>query len=124
MKSSQSCNPRHMRVFITHKTAIRCARSCFVFAALMAGLAIAQAHEFWLQPDRYFLKTGEKLRMKFLVGENFMGEPWDLNVHHIESLNCIENEATRNLKDSIDMVTAMLSLRFTHSGTKLLAMES
>lgn len=96
----------------------------FVFFALFAGLAVAQAHEFWLQCDRYFLKTGEKLRIKFLVGENFLGEPWDLSVHRVESFTCIESDATRNLKDSIDRETAMLSTRFSSAGTKLLAMES
>jgi uncharacterized GH25 family protein len=103
---------------------MRWMRYSFVLVAVLAGLLVAQAHEFWLQADRYFLKTGEKLRIKFMVGENFMGEPWDLKVHGITSFNCIEGNATRSLKDSIDRDAAMLSMRFSDPGTKLLAMES
>lgn len=92
--------------------------------ALLLVLFVAQAHEFWLQADRYFLKTGDKVQLKFMVGENFMGEPWDLRVHRVESLVAIETGATRSLGDSIDRESGTLSVKFMKPGTKLLAMES
>ncbi|MEJ1240684.1 DUF4198 domain-containing protein [Chryseolinea sp. T2] len=93
------------------------------FALLMVLLA-AQAHEFWLQADRYFLKTGEKAQLKFMVGENFMGEPWDLKVHRVESLQAIESDGVRSLADSVNRENSTLSVRFNTPGTKLLAMQS
>lgn len=91
-----------------------------VFTCLLA----VQAHEFWLQADRYFLSTGEPLRIKFMVGENFMGEPWDLSTHRVQSLKSFEDDVSRSWADSIDRTSGMLTLRFARAGTKMLAMES
>lgn len=91
---------------------------------LVVVLFAVQAHEFWLQADRYVVKTGEKVQVKFMVGENFMGESWDLNAHRVESLVAIEEGGKRNLVDSIDRTAGLLSLRFTKPGTKLLALQS
>ena len=92
--------------------------------ALVLVLFVAQAHEFWLQADRYFLKTGEKVQLKFMVGENFMGEPWDLKEHRVESLVAMEGDAVRNLVDSIDRESGTLSVKFSKPGTKLIVMQS
>ena len=91
---------------------------------LLVALFAVQAHEFWLQADRYFLKTGERVQMKFMVGENFMGDPWDLKAHGVVSLVAIEADVTRTLTDSIDRDAGMLSISFAKPGTKLLAMQS
>jgi uncharacterized GH25 family protein len=91
---------------------------------LVLMLFAAQAHEFWLQADRYFLKAGERVQLKFMVGENFMGEPWDMKLHRVESLIAIDGEASRNLADSIDRESGTLSVKFAQPGTKLLVMQS
>src|SRR5690606_15945273 len=51
--------------------------SAFLITALMAVLA--QAHEFWMQPDKFRYAVGETVRLNFMVGENFVGERWKLN---------------------------------------------
>jgi uncharacterized GH25 family protein len=35
----------------------------------------ATAHEFWLQPTRFFVQPGQTVQVRTLVGENFTGEP-------------------------------------------------
>lgn len=90
---------------------------------LLLMLFVAQAHEFWLQADRYFLKIGEKATVKFMVGENFIGEPWDLKAHQVESLEVVGREGTHSLLDSIDREAGVVPLRFTKPGTKILAMQ-
>ena len=35
---------------------------------------LAQAHEFWLQPDTFFAQTGQVVNIEVLVGEHFNGE--------------------------------------------------
>ncbi|MFN2438083.1 MAG: hypothetical protein ABR503_02710 [Chitinophagaceae bacterium] len=44
------------------------------------------AHEFWLQPDKFMYQQGENVNIRFLVGENFMGENWTGNRQRIKSL--------------------------------------
>ena len=42
--------------------------------ALSIGLSAAFGHEFWLQPSRFFAKTGDRIHVQILVGEGFAGE--------------------------------------------------
>jgi uncharacterized GH25 family protein len=45
---------------------------------LMVGSVLAQAHEFWMHPSGFFFSKGESVVISFKVGENFTGEPWNL----------------------------------------------
>src|SRR6478736_6506556 len=69
----------------------------FVFALT----TLVQAHEFWLQPMKYFYSAGEMALINFKVGENFMGEPWDLKHHKIQRLELIHGSQISDLKDSV-----------------------
>ena len=43
--------------------------------AISGGCALlAQAHEFWLQPDTFFTQLGQVVNIEVLVGEHFNGE--------------------------------------------------
>lgn len=46
---------------------------CF-FLALSLSLGIALAHEFWLQPNRFFTSPGDQISLQVLVGDSFSGE--------------------------------------------------
>ena len=39
---------------------------------VLAGLALA--HEFWLEPSQYVVRTGERVNIQVMVGEGFAGE--------------------------------------------------
>ncbi|MGF7214457.1 putative GH25 family protein [Spirosoma lacussanchae] len=41
---------------------------------LCVGAGIVLAHEFWLQPSQYFAQAGNRISLKILVGEGFLGE--------------------------------------------------
>ncbi|GAB3551710.1 DUF4198 domain-containing protein [Spirosoma fluminis] len=43
-------------------------------AALSVLVSAAVAHEFWLQPNRFFARIGDQLSVQILVGEHFTGE--------------------------------------------------
>lgn len=46
------------------------------YTSLLLALSIwATAHEFWLQPTRFFAEPGQTIRVRTLVGEGFAGEP-------------------------------------------------
>jgi uncharacterized GH25 family protein len=63
--------------------------------------------------------------MRFLVGENFMGEPWNLKQHKVEKLDLHYSRSVKNLLDSIiadDKIN--LSIALQGEGTHLLMLES
>ena len=84
-----------------------------------------QAHEFWLHSEKFFFKPGEHLLVNFKVGENFMGEPWDLKTHRIEKLELHRLSGFRNLIDSVKQNGKYsLSVSLREEGTQLLVMQS
>jgi uncharacterized GH25 family protein len=83
------------------------------------------AHEFWLQPSNFFFKPGEKLFIRFMVGENFMGESWDLKRHRVEKLEHHQFSGIKNLLDSVrDAEKHHLAVSLKNEGTQLIAMQS
>ena len=57
--------------FITNKNLMK--KFLFIIGlSLSAGLVFA--HEFWLQPSRFFARVGDKINIQVLVGEYFVGE--------------------------------------------------
>jgi len=87
-------------------------------------MTLAQAHEFWLQPAKFFLAPGERVDVRFMVGENFMGEPWDLTVHQIEKLDLYQTTGVLDVRDSVKATANNLRISLMDEGTSLLAMQS
>lgn len=85
---------------------------------------ICQAHEFWLETNKYFLNVGERCKIQFMVGENFKGEGWDLKKHRIEKLELNQLSGATNVIDSVLTDEALLKLSFKEPGTKMLVMQS
>ena len=52
-------------------------------AILIVVSWFAQAHEFWLHPNKFVYEIGEKAEVRLLVGESFTGGAWDLTGHKI-----------------------------------------
>lgn len=86
---------------------------------------VAQSHEFWLQPKKFKYAVGEEMKVDFLVGENFEGEPWDLkknkverlDLHHMTKVIDLKTQVKPNEKDK-------LKFKFTEAGTYLVSMQS
>ena len=77
-------------------------------------VALASAHEFWLQPRKYRLTVGEELKFNFKVGENFEGEDWDLKRHKVEKLELHQGVKVTDLKklvkaDGRDRITLKMN---------------
>jgi uncharacterized GH25 family protein len=88
-------------------------------------LIVSGAHEFWLQPQKFFFQVGEKLLVSFKVGENFMGEPWDLKTHRVEKLELHQLSKSKNLVDSVKVgEDENLTVTLKEEGTHLLLMQS
>src|SRR5258708_3181129 len=53
---------------------------------LLLCVISVSAHEFWLQPNKYIYKPGEKATIQFFAGEDFKGTNWNGDKSRIVSL--------------------------------------
>ncbi len=67
---------------------------------LLCVISVA-AHEFWLQPSTFIYKRGEKIIIKFLVGEDFTGENWSGDKSRIASLFLYDKTGSHNMVSPI-----------------------
>ena len=92
---------------------------------IVLGSLAAQAHEFWLQPQKFFFQAGEKATIGFRVGEGFVGEPWDLKKHQAERLQWLHLDQVKDLRASVTAnEKSNFELPLTEEGTHLVVMES
>jgi uncharacterized GH25 family protein len=92
---------------------------------LCVSIALISARELWLQPLKFVYKAGEKLVMTFKSGENFMGEPWDLQKSQIESLVIERTSSSSSVLDSMKADSNNnLTLTLQSEGTYLLSMQT
>jgi len=92
----------------------------FILIALRAG-----THEFWLEPDRFQLKPGQQIRLRFNVGENFTGDDWTGNRQLVDKLKVYFHDLDDDLEDQVsDSTGDSLNLQFYLPGTVLIAFQS
>jgi uncharacterized GH25 family protein len=95
------------------------------FSSVMLISLIAQAHEFWLQPDKFLYKPGEDLKINFNVGEHFIGEPWDVKLSRVDKIELHQHTTVTDLKKHIKEGTKEnLSVTLKQEGTHLVVMQS
>jgi len=95
-----------------------------LFIVLFAWLAV-ESHEFWLQPKKFKCNVGEELKIEFLVGENFEGEPWDLSKNKIEKLDLHHLSKVIDLKNQVKPTEKdKLKIKLAEQGTHLISMQS
>jgi uncharacterized GH25 family protein len=95
------------------------------FFTLITFFTVLSSHEFWLNPGKFIYKRTEKINVRFLVGENFVGENWKGNNERIKSLRIYYGGVSDDLSpvitgaegDSIEYI--MLD-----EGTNLIAFNS
>ncbi len=84
------------------------------------------AHEFWLLPHDYIVKTGEHVNIRFQVGENFTGENWKGNNSRIEKI--IHHTPDKRKLDISSLLSNQfgdsLSLPILSAGTHMITFES
>lgn len=86
---------------------------------------ILQAHEFWLQPKKFQYGVGESAEIDFMVGENFVGELWDLKKHRIQKLDHYAKDYSKSLIDRTSPSTdKKLSIKLEKAGTHLFVLQS
>jgi uncharacterized GH25 family protein len=86
---------------------------------------VVQAHEFWMYPDKFRFKPGESITVNFQVGENFVGEPWDLKRHRFERLELVQKTKKSDIRKSVtEGEKDNLKIALKEEGTHMIVMES
>lgn len=94
-----------------------------LLVVFMSTLSVA--HEFWLQPKKFRYAVGEEVKIDFLVGENFTGQPWDLTKHKVEQMQVVSAYGKKDLKNSVKPGTENnLTYKLSNEGTHLFSMTS
>ena len=92
---------------------------------LCAISTLVSAHEFWLEPDKFYFKNGETARVRFRVGEGFIGETWKVNPDRIARIGHYANEKVRDLMHVVkDSAAESFSVLLAEEGAHLLVLES
>ena len=93
---------------------------------LIIGM-IGLAHEFWLQPNKYYLSKNDLLSIRFLVGKNFTGENWKGNRNKVQQLihylpDNKQIDISSQLSENIEGDS--LELQLQQDGTHVIAFNS
>ena len=76
----------------------------FFLVALFAAstiVTLASAHEMWIEPLRFSIKTGEKIYANEKVGQNFKGNSYSYLASSFEQFNLTENGKTRPIQSRL-----------------------
>jgi uncharacterized GH25 family protein len=86
---------------------------------------VASGHEFWLQPKKYRYNIGEEIKIDLMVGENFIGEFWDLNRHKVTKMQLHRNSGVLDLTPSVKNTKGSnLIFKADKEGTYLFSLQS
>jgi uncharacterized GH25 family protein len=97
----------------------------FVVSFLLTVFFLVQAHEFWLQPKKYRYTVGEEVTVDLMVGEDFLGEYWDLTKHKVEKAEMHYPGGVTDLTNTVQIRKGKnLLYKLTKEGTHLLALRS
>lgn len=94
--------------------------SVFIFVS-----SLVQCQDFWLQPKKFRYVVGEDMKVDFLIGEDFEGEPLDLKKNKIEKIELHHSSKVIDLKNQIKSEQKdNLKFKFPETGTHLLCTQS
>lgn len=99
-------------------------KSVVITIGLFAIVTISVAQESWIQPDKFFYASGDKLSVAFVSGQDFIGRPWvkgnpvaGLNLHGISGVSNLVDSIKYDQKENLSSVLQA-------DGTYLLALQS
>lgn len=99
-------------------------KTWFLFACVWLATA-AQAHEFWMVPDRFSPAPGTPVTLSLWVGERFEGEPAAFGRPMAISLRWYRQRGTTDLTDKLPAgLVPGVALAFEEPGTQLMALDT
>ncbi|MCF2488126.1 DUF4198 domain-containing protein [Dyadobacter sp. CY347] len=87
--------------------------------------SLAFAHEFWLEPVKFWLKKGEKVRIDLMVGEDYRGEHSNGHKYKILKLDHYSNAEKKDIRNTIygDSLSSF-DISFSSPGNHLIAFSN
>jgi uncharacterized GH25 family protein len=96
-----------------------------VMCVLLCGGWLAQAHEFWMQPLKFYYAVGEQLVVSFKVGENFIGENWTLKKERLVRIELHQLKGVENITAlAVEGEKDQLIIPLKQEGGQVIVMES
>lgn len=98
----------------------------WIFSAALWLATAAQAHEFWMLPDRFALPVRGEVELALRVGENFVGDPVGFGRPMAKSLRWFSRGAevvlTPQLPDNLQQDS--VALAFDKAGAQLIVLDT
>lgn len=86
---------------------------------------LVRAHEFWLEPGRFYFQAGDTVSVGFRIGEDFIGDGWKVKKDRVIRLEHHSTNAVGDLKRNLrDDTTNPFQLSLSREGTHLIVMET
>lgn len=99
-------------------------RRILTAALLLLAFRELPAQEFWMMPDKFQYEKGDSIRIRFNVGENFVGETWNLRPERIASVSLHTKATESDLKVNVEPGRRThLKVSAVREGTYLVTME-
>ena len=100
--------------------------------AFVAAAIPAAAHDFWIQPDRFRIEPGERVAVRFLMGEPGAVEHWATEWRKVAAFQDFAPHGVADLQASLrpldgrepDLARADAAIRLTAPGTHIVAFAS
>ena len=94
-------------------------------AGLLLFCSIALAHEFWLEPVKFWLRKNEKVRIDLMVGEDYRGEHSNGHKYKITKLDHYGNGQKRDVRSKVygDSLSS-IDISFATEGSHLVAFNN
>ncbi|MFN3315745.1 MAG: DUF4198 domain-containing protein [Raineya sp.] len=80
------------------------------------------AHEFWLNPERFFYKKGETATIFLQVGEDFEGSPWKGTITRLSLFSPFRGETP--IKPEVDTAKRSVKVLLEEKGTNILVLQN
>lgn len=96
-------------------------KKLLLLGALLSCTSLIPGREFWLHPEKFIYRTGERINIKFLHGENYEGQNWRGNRSSIKSLQLYYANVTDDCQDQLSEAEQgdSLQMSFFEEGTMM-----
>lgn len=100
-------------------------KKIFLLSGIVCICLLALAHEFWLQPLKFWLKVNEKTSISILVGENYKGERSDWSKYKIQQLKHYSSKGVEDFTSHLSAADkSLIDASFSSAGNHLVAFNN
>jgi uncharacterized GH25 family protein len=96
-----------------------------ILSVIVAVGLVLQAHEFWMAPARFYYASGDSLSLDFRVGEDFIGEKWEVKTERFERFEIHRQKNVQDVKSLLKTGDAKaFAFPLSEEGSHIVVMQS